>query len=283
MHHRITITITALLAFAFAAGCASAPTPQEVRETTGMAVDHHAGAEPALVFVHGWTCTRSHWKEQIPRFEGRYELVSVDLAGHGESADKNGEWTVSGLADGVVEVIEALDLKRVILVGHSMGGAVALAAAPKSKGRVIGIIGVDTLQNAEFSITDEQIDRFVERFERDYPATMTGFIDGFFAAHPGAAETKTFVQETMGRVQPAIATSLLRSYLELDAPAAFSAAGVPIHCINAAGPYATEIEVNRKYADFDAYLMDDVSHFLMLEQPEEFNVLLERAIEKLAE
>jgi pimeloyl-ACP methyl ester carboxylesterase len=86
----------------------------------------------------------------------------------------------------------------------------------------------------------------------------------------------------MGKVKPEIAIPLLRSYLETDFPRAFREAGVPIHCINAAMPYGTEIEVNRKYAEFDADLVKDATHFLMLEKPEEFNPLLKKAIEKLA-
>jgi len=276
------LLILAILASVVTAVGAATPTPEEVRETTGMAIDYHPGKGPTLVFIHGWTCNRTHWKKQMPRFKGGYEIVTLDMAGHGESAAKKSEWTVSGLAEGVVEVIEALDLDRVILIGHSMGGAVAVAAAPRAKGRVIGIIGVDTLQNAEFTISGEQVNEVVANFERDYPAAMAGFIDGFFASRPEATETKVFVQKTMGKVRPEIAISLLRSYLEMDAPRAFRGAGVPIHCINAAMPYGTEIEINRKYAEFDADLVKNVTHFLMLEKPEEFNPLLEKAIEKLA-
>ncbi len=276
------LPILAILASAVTAGGATTPTPEEVRETTGMAIDHHPGKEPTLVFIHGWTCNRTHWKEQIPRFKGAHEIVTLDMAGHGESAAKKSEWTVGGLAEGVVEVIEALDLDRVILIGHSMGGAVALAAAPRAKGRVIGIIGVDTLQNAEFTISGEQVNDVVASFELDYPAAMAGFIDGFFASRPEAGETKAFVRKTMGKVRPEIAISLLRSYLEINAPRAFRGAGVPIHCINAAMPHGTEIEINRKYAEFDADLVKNVSHFLMLEKPEAFNPLLAKAIEKLA-
>src|SRR4030042_2442379 len=41
--------------------------------------------EPALIFVHGWCCDRSYWNEQLPHFAQKYKVVSVDLAGHGES------------------------------------------------------------------------------------------------------------------------------------------------------------------------------------------------------
>ena len=68
-----------------------------------------------------------------------------------------------------------------------------------------------------------------------------------------------------------IATMLLADYNRFDWKAALKAAGVPVRAINAAKPYKTEIEINRKYGDFDALLMDGVGHFLMLEKPAEFN------------
>ena len=41
--------------------------------------------KPVLVFIHGWCCNRSHWREQLGEFAHQYKVVAVDLAGHGES------------------------------------------------------------------------------------------------------------------------------------------------------------------------------------------------------
>ena len=272
-----------LATLALGPACAiTPPTPEEILESTGTAIDHFEGKAPSLVFLHGWSCNRQHWKEQVPRFKGEYEIVTIDLAGHGESTKQKKEWTVPGLADEVVEVIEALDLKKVILIGHSMGGSVALFVAPKIPDRVLGIIGVDCLHNADYPITKQQIDSVISSFEKDFPGAMNGFFDRLFASRPEAVEIKGFVKETIRGARPEVAIGLMRSYLETDFPRAFRDARVPIRCINAATPYTTEIETNRKYADFDAVLMEDVTHFLMLEKPDPFNVLLRKAIEELS-
>ena len=60
------------------------------------------------------------------------------------------------------------------------------------------------------------------------------------------------------------ATLLLADYNRFDFKAALVAAGVPVRAINAAKPFRTEVEINRKYGDFDAVLISDVGHFLML-------------------
>jgi pimeloyl-ACP methyl ester carboxylesterase len=59
----------------------------------------------------------------------------------------------------------------------------------------------------------------------------------------------------------------------------FSEAGVPIRAVNAAAPNPTAVETNRKYADFDVELLENVGHYLHMTRPEQFNPLLLDAIE----
>lgn len=59
----------------------------EVPSADGIPVRYevHGAGPPALVFVHGWSCDRDYWRGQVEHFAGRYRVVTVDLAGHGES------------------------------------------------------------------------------------------------------------------------------------------------------------------------------------------------------
>src|SRR5512145_3174567 len=82
------------------------------------------GHGPALVFVHGWSCDRTHWASQVPAFETHHRVVTIDLAGHGESGRGRAAWTIEAFADDVVAVVNALALERLVFVGHSMGGDV---------------------------------------------------------------------------------------------------------------------------------------------------------------
>jgi hypothetical protein len=80
------------------------------------------GGEPALVFVHAWTCDHHVWDAQVAHFAGQHRTVTPDLAGHGASGRGRRDWTVEAFGEDVRAVVEALDLRRVVLVGHSMGG-----------------------------------------------------------------------------------------------------------------------------------------------------------------
>ena len=191
------------------------------------------------------------------------------------------KWKVEALADHVVALVRELDLDNVILVGHSMGGSVALAAAPALKGRVRAVVGVDCLHNAEFEFPEEAAQSMTARLEDDYDAAVTAMVAQSFAGTSGTERVQETVLESARNTDPTVAAALTRSFLELDSPALFRGTGVPIRCINVALPWPTELEINRRYADFDAVVLEDATHFIMLEQPERFNAHLEEVLELL--
>lgn len=241
--------------------------------------------EPALVFVHCWGCDRTYWREQLNVFAADYRVVAMDLAGHGEAGTGRESWKILELAGDVEAVADALGLERMILIGHSMGGPVSLEAARRMPGRVVGIVAVDTLHNAEFEFPPEAVAQLIAAFEADFTGTVAGFIRGMYQPGADPAVVDWTVKKAQGTDQAA-AIGLMRDFESLDFPAMFSAAKVPIRAINAApaGPMqpVTEVEINRKYADFDAVLMAGVGHFLQLERPAELNSHLRAVVAELA-
>lgn len=236
---------------------------------------------PTLVFVHGWSCNRGFWAAQLDEFASDHRIVAVDLGGHGDSGDERDTWTLPILAQDLVAVVEELDLHSVILIGHSMGGPVSLLAAPYLGDRVLGVIGADTLQDAEFEWNEEMFAATIARFEEDFVANSGAWVRSMFDpdADPALVEE---VVASMTSMPPRVAIDLIRAYAAYDAPAAFAASPVPIRCINVVGDFETKAEINRKYADFDWIPMEGVGHFLMMEAPDDFNAHLRRLIEELA-
>ena len=89
-----------------------------------------------LLFVHGWTCRRSYWSPQLNHFSANHAVVALDLPGHGESGSgERRRWGVKPFARDVAACVGARAAEKVILIGHSMGGAVVLEAA-----RILGAI-----------------------------------------------------------------------------------------------------------------------------------------------
>ncbi len=235
--------------------------------------------EPGIVFIHGWTCDQTHWRFQVPEFRKSFRVVTLDLPGHGASGANRKSWSIDGLGADVATLVRGLKLKQVILVGHSMGGPVALAAAPKLRGTVRGIVAVDSLHNVEFSYPPSVGDRMVKIFEDDFDVARTRFMTGFFADR-NSEILKSILEEPV-RADRTAATQLLASYNRFDWKSALAEAGVPVRAINAAAPYPTAVKINRKYGDFDAVLVHDVGHFVMLEKPLEFNRHLRIIVDRM--
>jgi len=249
--------------------------------TDGVEVEYDVrGSGPvALVFIHGWICDRTHWRRQVDAFSDGHTVVTLDLAGHGNSGTDRDAWTIDRFGADVQAVVEALDLPRVILVGHSMGGQVALAAAARMPDRVLGVVGADTLHNVEAAV--DPGNRLMKMYEADFTGTCASFVEFMFPEPTEDAGLPDWIRSNMCDADTEIALAVGRQMLTLDQPAMLAAAGVPVRCINSTTTATTDVEANLRHGNYDAVLMQGVGHFVMLERPAEFNRLLAEAIEEL--
>lgn len=240
--------------------------------------------DTALLFLHGWCGDRSYWKNQVEAFAPNYRIVAIDQAGHGESGKDRKEWKIADLAQDVETIVKELGLKRVILVGHSMGGPIALMAAKRLPGTVVAVIGSDTLQNAEFKMPEDAVKNFLQMFETNFKGTVGGMFGQMLNAKVDPELKKSLGERAAGQDQK-MAIGLMRDMSGLDTVVLFKEAKVPIRCINSGGGYQfhrpTEVEINKKYGDFNVVTIADVGHYPMLEKPEEFNQKLREILKEV--
>jgi sigma-B regulation protein RsbQ len=101
------------------------------------------GTQP-MVFAHGFGCDQNMWRYVTPAFEDEYRIVLFDYVGSGQSDlaayDANRYSTLDGYARDVLEVCEALDLRDVVLVGHSVSSMVAVLAANQEPDRFAKLV-----------------------------------------------------------------------------------------------------------------------------------------------
>lgn len=234
-----------------------------------------------VLLVHCWMCDRTFWSAQVPVLSAQYRTIALDLPGHGEATANRRNWTVAAYGNDVAGFIDGLGLNDVVLVGHSMGGPVALRAAALSGDRVRGIVAVDTLHDAEFDYSGEEMEGFMRAFETDFGGTCDAFMQQMFPEE-GVEEIAARVREISCREDTsATGAALMKNFGEIDMRRWLSEAKVPIRAINAAAPNPTRIDVNRRYADFDAVLMEGVGHYPHMTRPEQFNPLLLDAVSQI--
>src|SRR5437867_7325652 len=85
--------------------------------------------DPPLLFVHGWCCDHAYWRDQIPEFAQRHRVVAADLRGTGGSDAPDRDYSIAQFADDVAWLCGEIGLEKPVIVGHSMGGLIALDIA----------------------------------------------------------------------------------------------------------------------------------------------------------
>ncbi|QFT89277.1 Dihydrolipoyllysine-residue acetyltransferase component of acetoin cleaving system [Bacillus sp. THAF10] len=97
------------------------------------------GVGHAIVLLHGFCGSHEYWKYVIDELEDRYRIIAVDLRGHGDSAVAENEFTIEDMADDVKVLLESLEIEEATVIGHSLGGYVALQLAKNNPALINGL------------------------------------------------------------------------------------------------------------------------------------------------
>lgn len=237
-----------------------------------------------LVFVHGWAGDSRYWKNQIPYFAKKYRVVAIDSAGQGHSEQTRGVYTLEAFGKDVKAVVDDVNATKVILIGHSMGGGVIAEAAKLMPDKVIGLVGVDTLQNVEGRMAKDEIDKIVAGLRKDFKGEVKQFVTPMLGKDMKPELRKWIIYDISGQ-QPDIAISAISEYLKIydnnGLANIFKQVKAPVRCVNA-DMRPTNAEVNRKYmSSFDVTIMKGCGHFPMMERPREFNEDLNKYVKEL--
>jgi pimeloyl-ACP methyl ester carboxylesterase len=109
---------------------------------------------PPMLFVHGWDCDHTALAPQAEFFRRSHRVVSVDLRGHGKSDAPHQDYTMAAFADDLAWLCTELALTKPVVVGHSMGGNVALELAARYPEIPASIVLIDSLVLPRQSILD---------------------------------------------------------------------------------------------------------------------------------
>src|SRR4051812_8066046 len=85
-----------------------------------------AGSGPNLVLIHGMINSSRHWEGVAERLAGSYRVIAPDLIGHGDSATPRGDYSLGAHAASIRDLLATIGVERATIVGHSLGGGVAM-------------------------------------------------------------------------------------------------------------------------------------------------------------
>ena len=155
--------------FAVMLGCShgghQTPRVETVQGPAGVIhVDDGGSGGVPVVFVHSFAGSTAHWKPQLAHLRPSRRAIALDLRGHGMSAAPSGdEYSVEGFAADIDAAVTTLGLDKFVLVGHSLGGAAALAYAGAHPDRVAGLV----LVGAPGKVPAEQSTLLIRSIEVD--------------------------------------------------------------------------------------------------------------------
>lgn len=260
--------------------------PRIVMSPDNVHIEYHVyghGA-PTVVLVHGWACDENYWHAQIDALKARYTVVTLNLAGHGASGSNRTDWSITNYARDVAAVVQQLPAPRVVLVGHSMGADVALAATPLIGPRVIGVVAVEALRSVgERPLTAREIDRRLAPFSSDFIGQTRNLVSSSLFEKGADPVLVQKVAYSMSLRSPAVALPSMRSLLSMDLAALLPSIHVPVYAINSDILPTDAARIRKSIPDFTLDVLPRSGHFLMLEDPARFNPLLLKDLDAIAQ
>lgn len=168
---------------------------------------HHAdeGAGAPVVLVHGWSASSAAFAGEVAALARTRRAVAPDLRGHGSSA-AGGPFGLADLAGDLAALVEALDLRRAVLVGWSLGAQVALASVPRLRPRLAGLVLVSATprftacEGWPHGLPAQSVEVLAHRVRRDLARAVARFQDGMFL--PGELDGEGL--DRVARVRAAI-------------------------------------------------------------------------------
>jgi len=243
--------------------------------------------DTTLVFIHGWCINQTYWNSQVNYFRDRYRILTLDLAGHGQSKLERTNWSVEAYADDVVQLLTELKLEKVILIAHSMSGNIALHVYDKMPDKIVGFVGVDNLQELGVERTkeeQEQIETYFEQMESDFPNQSREYALGNLFSASTTDSIKNRVINDFTATNPQMAVATLKSLQLEGAKEKMLAPKLKIPMLLVVSDVGRTPLVNeeslKKYcgAGYKVFTIKGTGHYPMIEASQEFNERLSEAL-----
>jgi sigma-B regulation protein RsbQ len=241
-----------------------------------------AGSQP-MVFAHGFGCDQNMWRFVTPAFESDYRIVLFDYVGSGRSDlaayDAERYATLDGYARDIVEICQALDLKDVILVGHSVSSVIALLAAKLDAARFERLIMIGPSPRYINDPPDyvggferQEIEGLLDMMDRNYIG-WANFLGPAIMKNPERPELGEELAASFCSTDPVIARRFAEATFFADNRADLADVTVPALILQCSedmiAPQAVGEYMQRNLANSTLMQMEATGHCPHMSHPEE--------------
>jgi pimeloyl-ACP methyl ester carboxylesterase len=248
------------------------------RDGVSLAFEEIGTGSPQILLVHGWCTDHTFFAPQIEHFGRDHRVVAIDLRGHGASDAPRQDYTMAGFVADLAWMCDELSLEKPIVVGHSMGGTVALELAAAKPDFPAGIVMIDSviLPPAPFMDMLRQLGAALRG--PGYLEPLKQGLSGLFLATDDPARKSQILAGTSKTQQHVLASAFASHLTDYDAAEAISACRVPIAYIGAATPM---VDLDRFRAACPRLMTAQTlgsGHFSPLEVPDQINAMITRFV-----
>jgi pimeloyl-ACP methyl ester carboxylesterase len=199
------------------------------RDGVALAYGDSGTNRPSMLLVHGWGCDHTVLSAQREHFARSYRVVSVDLRGHGESGSPEHEYSMASFADDLAWLCCQIELPKPVIVGHGMGGAVALEFSSRYPDLSSGIVMLQTTVfppqawlNANALFAEEAL------ATKDHVAVFRSIVSKGFCASDNRAKQAELTLYLPRAPRHVLLSSFIHSVSDYDAGPAATGCHVPI-------------------------------------------------------
>ncbi|MBO3269917.1 alpha/beta fold hydrolase [Hymenobacter defluvii] len=231
---------------------------------------------PTLVFLHGFIESREIWTGFTRDFPNDYPIFAPDLLGHGDNTAPVVNYSMRAQADYVAKQLQQQNIEKAVLIGHSMGGYVALALAEKHPELVAGLCLLNSSALADTDEKKQNREKNIDFIERHgVEKFMNSFVRPLFApAHRDSMPEQLRMLENIGKATPkeTFIGGLRAMAARADRTQVLREAQFPVLVIagkeDLAVPFEQSIEVTQLAPVTYALFLAEVGHLAYLEAPE---------------
>lgn len=240
--------------------------------------------DTTLLFLHGWCIDGTYWEKQVDYFSKNCNVYVIDLPGFGQSKAERTNWTIEEYANDVTVFIDTMNLKNVVIIGHSMAGEIMLQTALGNNSKIVGIVGVDNFKFIDVSFTPEQMKQMTDFFpmlQNDFKNSAPVYADMMLFHPTTSREVKDRVKSDFANYDSVIGygTFINQMQYAYNDAQRLEQLNYKLYLINSDGFPTNETGLkNHCKNGFQAETISETGHYPMIEKPTEFNLILEKVL-----
>lgn len=251
---------------------------QIIRDGVRLAFDDMGSGAATALLIHGWGTNRSVMTPLADRLRASHRVVSVDLRGFGESDAPEQQYPIRGYADDVAFMLEQLHLEKPVVIGHSLGGMVALDVAARYPSRVMAVAVLESVVIARDEIASGLRDMLPRIVAGDYREFVSGLMTYLAGPHFDPRERAQLAQRASACPQHVLVGALEGS-IGFDSVAAAAAVKCPLLYVGAQTAYSDLDRFRKLCPQLVTGQLVGCGHYFPLEVPDQLATMVSRFIE----